>query len=103
RREEVCPCSECCLCGQDLGIDSGSVGGRSGDRQDLQHCRAVARVSLVPQKREFFVLYSRAARNTVEIARLLLVLLEAFPRTDGLLRDIKELEHEGDRLTREVV
>jgi len=63
----------------------------------------VARVSLVPQKREFFVLYSRAARNTVEIARLLLELLEAFPRTDGLLRDIKELEHEGDRLTHEVI
>jgi predicted phosphate transport protein (TIGR00153 family) len=63
----------------------------------------VARLSLVPQKREFFVLYSRAARNAVEIARLLLQLLEEFPRGDGLLRDIKELEHEGDRLTREVV
>ena len=63
----------------------------------------MARLSLVPQKREFFVLYSRAARNAVEIARLLLQLLEEFPRGDGLLRDIKELEHEGDRLTREVV
>jgi len=63
----------------------------------------VARISFVPQKREFFVLYSRAARNTVEIARLLLELLQEFPRADGLLRDIKELEHEGDRLTREVV
>ncbi|HJQ50463.1 MAG TPA: DUF47 family protein [Gaiellaceae bacterium] len=63
----------------------------------------MARLSLVPQKREFFVLYSRAARNTVEIARLLLELLEEFPRGDGLLRDIKALEHEGDRLTREVV
>lgn len=63
----------------------------------------MARVSLVPQKREFFVLYNRAARNAVAIARLLLELLEEFPRGDGLLRDIKELEHEGDRLTREVV
>ena len=63
----------------------------------------MARISFVPQKREFFVLYSRAARNTVEIARLLLELLQEFPRADGLLRDIKELEHEGDRLTREVV
>jgi predicted phosphate transport protein (TIGR00153 family) len=63
----------------------------------------VARISLVPQKREFFVLYSRAARNTVEIARLLVELLEEFPRNDSLLRDIKELEHEGDRLTRELV
>jgi len=63
----------------------------------------VARLSLVPQKREFFVLYSRAARNTVEIAQRLVSLLEEFPRADGLLRDIKELEHEGDRLTRELV
>jgi uncharacterized protein len=63
----------------------------------------VARLSLVPQKREFFVLYSRASRNAVEIARLLVELLDEFPRGEGLLRDIKELEHEGDRLTREVV
>jgi len=63
----------------------------------------VARLSLVPQKREFFVLYSRAARNTVEIAQRLVSLLEEFPQADGLLRDIKELEHEGDRLTRELV
>jgi uncharacterized protein len=63
----------------------------------------VARLSFVPQKREFFVLYSRAARNAVEIARLLVELLEEFPATDGRLRGIKELEHEGDRLTRELV
>ena len=63
----------------------------------------MARLSLVPQKREFFVLYSRASRNAVEIARLLVELLDEFPRGEGLLRDIKELEHEGDRLTREVV
>ena len=63
----------------------------------------MVRISLVPQKREFYVLYSRAARNAVEIARLLVELLEEFPRNESLLRDIKELEHEGDRLTRELV
>jgi predicted phosphate transport protein (TIGR00153 family) len=63
----------------------------------------MARISLVPQKREFFVLYARAARNAVEIARLLVRLLDEFPRNGDLLRDIKELEHEGDRLTRELV
>jgi len=63
----------------------------------------VARLSLVPQKREFFVLYSRAAQNAVEIARRLVELLNEFPGGEGLLRDIKELEHEGDRLTRELV
>jgi predicted phosphate transport protein (TIGR00153 family) len=63
----------------------------------------MARINLVPQKREFFVLYGRASRNAVEIARLLVRLLDEFPNADGLLRDIKELEHEGDRLTRELV
>ena len=63
----------------------------------------MARLSFVPQKREFFVLYSRAARNAVAIARLLVELLEEFPTMDGRLRDIKDLEHEGDRLTRELV
>ncbi|MGZ4302291.1 MAG: DUF47 domain-containing protein [Gaiellaceae bacterium] len=63
----------------------------------------MARISFIPQKREFFVLFSRAAQNTVEIARLLVELLDEFPRSDGLLRDIKDLEHEGDRLTRELV
>jgi uncharacterized protein len=63
----------------------------------------MARISLVPQKREFFVLYGRASRNAVEIARLLVRLLDEFPKNDGLLRDIKELEHEGDRLTRELI
>jgi predicted phosphate transport protein (TIGR00153 family) len=63
----------------------------------------LARITFVPQKREFFVLYNRAARNAVEIARLLIRLLEEFPGSGELLRDIKELEHEGDRLTRELV
>jgi predicted phosphate transport protein (TIGR00153 family) len=63
----------------------------------------MARIALIPQKKEFFVLYGRASRNAVEIARLLVRLLDEFPNGEGLLRDIKELEHEGDRLTRELV
>jgi predicted phosphate transport protein (TIGR00153 family) len=64
----------------------------------------MARLSLVPQKREFFDLYNRAAANTVAIAQELIDLLEHFPdRADDRMRDIKELEHEGDRLTHEVV
>jgi hypothetical protein len=64
----------------------------------------MAKLGLVPQKREFFDLYNRAAANTVAIAQMLIDLLEQFPnRAEDWMRDIKELEHEGDRLTHEVV
>src|SRR5437763_9023002 len=64
----------------------------------------MARISLVPQKREFYDLYNRAAANNVAIAQALIDLLDGFPEgADALVRDIKELEHEGDRLTHEVV
>jgi predicted phosphate transport protein (TIGR00153 family) len=64
----------------------------------------MARISLVPQNREFFRLFDQASTNVVEISRALVRLLEAFPAADGdLLREIKDLEHEGDRLTRALV
>jgi len=64
----------------------------------------MARISLVPQNREFFRLFDQASTNVVEISRALVRLLEAFPAEDGdLLREIKDLEHEGDRLTRALV
>jgi predicted phosphate transport protein (TIGR00153 family) len=64
----------------------------------------MARLRLTPQKREFFGLYARASANAVEIARLLVQLLERFPE-DGreLIEQIKNREHEGDRLTHDVV
>ncbi|HET7046187.1 MAG TPA: DUF47 family protein [Gaiellaceae bacterium] len=58
---------------------------------------------LTPQRREFFQLYCRASGNAVEIAAKLLELLERFPDKGDLLRDIKELEHEGDRVTHDVI
>ena len=64
----------------------------------------MARINLVPQRREFYDLYNQAASNNVAIARLLVRLLERFPNDrDTLARDIKETEHNGDRLTHEVV
>jgi len=61
-------------------------------------------VRLTPQKHEFFELYAQASANAVEIARLLVRLLERFP-ADGseVVGQIKELEHEGDRVTNDVV
>jgi predicted phosphate transport protein (TIGR00153 family) len=63
----------------------------------------MARISLVPQKREFYRLFNRASENAVEISRQLVKLLDEFPANGDLLREIKELEHEGDRVTRELV
>ncbi len=61
------------------------------------------RLRLTPQNRAFFVLFSRASSNAVEIARLLVQLLDRFPENTELIRRIKDCEHEGDRLTHEVV
>ena len=64
----------------------------------------MARISLIPQKREFFELYNRAAENIVAIADKLVELLERFPAdADDLVGVVKQLEHEGDRLTHELV
>ena len=64
----------------------------------------MARISLVPQKREFFELFNRAAANIVEIAGKLIELLDRFPQDAADLgREVKELEHEGDRLTHELI
>jgi predicted phosphate transport protein (TIGR00153 family) len=57
---------------------------------------------LTPQKREFFVLFSMASANACAIAAALVELLERWPDKEKL-RDIRELEHEGDRLTHEVI
>jgi hypothetical protein len=58
---------------------------------------------LTPQKREFFGLFNAAAVNAREISRLLVELIEGWPSSRDLLRDIREAEHEGDRLTHEVI
>jgi predicted phosphate transport protein (TIGR00153 family) len=58
---------------------------------------------LTPQKREFFDLFTQASGNARDIARALVELLEEWPENRERLRDIRELEHEGDRLTHEVI
>jgi hypothetical protein len=57
---------------------------------------------LRPQKREFFDLFTAASANACAMADALVELLDTWPDTDKL-RDIRELEHEGDRLTHEVI
>lgn len=64
----------------------------------------MARLKLIPQKREFFDLYNFAAENIVAIADRLVELLERYPEgAADLAGKVKELEHEGDRLTHELV
>jgi len=58
---------------------------------------------LTPQKRQFFQLYSQATANARDIAGLLVELLADWPASRDKLLDIRELEHEGDRLTHEVI
>jgi predicted phosphate transport protein (TIGR00153 family) len=58
---------------------------------------------LRPQKREFFTLFDQASSNARDIAGALVDLLEGWPASRERLADIRELEHEGDRLTHEVV
>jgi hypothetical protein len=63
----------------------------------------VPRLHLTPQKREFFDLFTQASANAREIARLLVDLLADWPESRPRLADIREAEHEGDRLTHEVI
>jgi uncharacterized protein len=48
-------------------------------------------------------LFTRASANAVGIAELLVRLLDEFPDDGDLLHEIKDAEHEGDRVTREIV
>jgi predicted phosphate transport protein (TIGR00153 family) len=62
------------------------------------------RLSLVPQKREFYDLFNRAATNAVDMSLKLIEFLDEFPENARMrMSEVKELEHQGDRLTHELV
>jgi len=61
------------------------------------------RFRLVPQTREFYELFDQAASNLVATAELLLDLLQHYPAKRSLADDIKDREHEGDRVTHDLV
>jgi len=62
------------------------------------------RLSLVPQKREFYDLFNRAATNAVDMSLKLIEFLDEFPENARMrMSEVKELEHQGDRLTHEPV
>jgi predicted phosphate transport protein (TIGR00153 family) len=63
----------------------------------------VARFSLLPRDRTFFDLFIEAGQNNVHASRLLDQMMNSWPEDEGLLEKIVEAEHEGDRITHEIV
>jgi predicted phosphate transport protein (TIGR00153 family) len=59
--------------------------------------------SLVPRDRAFFDLLNQAGQNTLRAAQLLKQMLEGWPDSRELGREILLAEQEGDRITHEIV
>ncbi len=66
---------------------------------------SVPRISQVfaPRDRAYFELFEEAGRNVLRAAGLLEDLLSDFPDERGLAQEIRDCEHEGDRITHEVL
>jgi uncharacterized protein len=63
----------------------------------------VARFSLLPRDRTFFDLFIEAGQNSVHAARLLDEMMQTWPESEGLSREILKAEQEGDRITHDIV
>jgi predicted phosphate transport protein (TIGR00153 family) len=59
--------------------------------------------SLVPKDRVFFDLFAQAGQNSVRAAKLLREMLESWPESADLAREILLAEQEGDRITHDIV
>jgi predicted phosphate transport protein (TIGR00153 family) len=64
---------------------------------------AVQLPSLVPRDRVFFDLFNQAGQNTLRSAQMLQEMLEQWPETQGLAREILLAEQEGDRITHTII
>jgi predicted phosphate transport protein (TIGR00153 family) len=63
----------------------------------------VARFSLLPRDRTFFDLFIEAGQNAVRAAKLLDEMMNTWPESEGLSREILLAEQEGDRITHDIV
>jgi len=63
----------------------------------------VARFSLLPRDRTFFDLFIQAGQNTLHAARLLDEMMNTWPDSGSLSREIVIAEQEGDRITHEII
>jgi hypothetical protein len=58
---------------------------------------------LVPNDRVYFELFEEAGRNALHSAELLDTMLSDYPDSKHLAADIKQCEHEGDRITHDII
>src|SRR5215472_6741557 len=67
--------------------------------------RGVPRITQVfaPRDRAYFELFEEAGENVLRCAQLLEELLADYPDHRGLAQDIRDCEHEGDRITHEIL
>ena len=65
----------------------------------------MARLShlFAPKEREFFDLFEEAGANIVRASGLLARLLEEWPDHGELAREVRDCEHEGDRITHDII
>jgi len=65
----------------------------------------VARITqaFAPRDRAYFELFEEAGRNILRSAELLRTLLSDYPDNAGLAGEIRDCEHEGDRITHEIL
>src|SRR3970040_1460438 len=61
------------------------------------------KVSLVPRTSEFYDLFTSGGANALDAARKAEIRFREFPNSSVSQADIKAIEHEGDRITRDLI
>jgi uncharacterized protein len=61
------------------------------------------KLRLVPRTSEFYDLFTEGGANALEAARKAEVRFREFPNSSVTQADVKEIEHEGDRITHDLV
>jgi len=61
------------------------------------------RLALVPRPAEFYELFTRAGENALEAAQKAEVRFREHPNSSVTQADLKELEHAGDGITRDII
>jgi uncharacterized protein len=61
------------------------------------------RLALVPRPTEFFDLFTKAGANALQAAQKAETRFREFPNSSVTQADVKAFEHEGDRITRDLI